>query len=274
MSEVSSPSCRFVQIADVHYEAVDGEPLPLHTLPDNIPETNRVTAYADQLLASALTFCDDELAADFIIFTGDQVDAGWDEAGLKNQQEFSRCVTEYAPDVPVRFMFGNHDRPRSRYVEMYGESIYSFTEAGCHFAVLDSGVMEGEEDPGILEKGLRVLEETLEAAGDAPVAVFSHFYIEPTDIEGYSYRAAKQAREIIEKAGRAVPVINGHFHAGRISVRRGNPYFTASAFIEPPVQIYLHELARESLRIHEYSIDPETGLWRGFEKCFFDLHGC
>ncbi|MFP3904496.1 MAG: hypothetical protein ACLFWB_09685, partial [Armatimonadota bacterium] len=80
MSEVSSPSCRFVQIADVHYEAVDGKPLPLHTLPDNIPETNRVTAYADQLLALALQFCGDELDPDFIIFTGDQVNVGWDEA--------------------------------------------------------------------------------------------------------------------------------------------------------------------------------------------------
>ena len=261
---------RFVQIADVHYEAVTETVPPLCDMEAHIPDNNRVTLFSDRLLASALEACE-SLDPDFIVFTGDQVDEGWEAAGLGNYEAFGECVHRHAPDVPVRYLFGNHDRPRERYTAICGDSIYSIQEGGCHFAVLDSGLMDGEEDPEILRRGLEVLEDTLRTAKDAPVAVLSHFYIQPADVPGYSYRAAEQARELIQHHPGPVCVINGHFHYGRISVRRCVPYFTAEAFVEPPVRLYLHELGPQRLGIAEYTFDPPTGEWSGFEKFSFEL---
>lgn len=274
MNEPSTAAgSRFVQIADVHYEAADGPVPPLAQMGEHIPENNRVTTFADRLLISALEFCTTDLDPGFIVFTGDQVDEGEDEAGRKNQDGFRECVQRHTDDTPVRYLFGNHDRPRERYLELYGDSIYRFEQGGCHFAVLDSGLMEGEEDPEIIESGLQVLEQTLRQAGGAPVAVLCHFYLEPSGIPGYSYRAAEEAIELLEEYPGPVCVINGHFHHGRVIVRRCIPYFTAEAFVEPPVRLYLHELSPQSLRIVQYTLEPETGEWSGFEKFSFDLSG-
>ncbi len=271
-------TCRFVQIADVHYVVPPHRRLDWPQLVHKLQEQGRLTELIDTMLPMALEQIYTELKPDFIIYTGDQVNVGWGEEGLANQEGFQALLAEFnSDDVPLYFVFGNHDQPRDRYVGFFGQTIYSFACSGCHFAVLDSGLMKGEEDPDILSAGLQELERTLAAADGGPAAVFLHFYIYPTDIYGYSYRAAAEAMQIIESHSRPVPVFNGHYHAGCLDVVNRQPYFTARSFVESPFCFYLHELSGDRLQIDEYILDvrqsaarPQRG-WSGYRMCTFDL---
>jgi len=238
-----------------------------------------VTELIDTMLPMALEQVYADLQPDFIVYAGDQVNLGWDEEGLVNQHGFRKLLAEFSSDdVPVHFVFGNHDRPRERYVEFYGQTIYSFTCNGCHFVVLDSGLMEPQEgeqqqeDQEILAAGVKELKNTLDKADGAPAAVFVHFYIYPPDLDGYSYRAAAEAMKIIESHDRPVPVLSGHYHGGRVDIANGQPYFTARSFIESPFCFYLHELSEDRLQIHEYVLDLNSGRWAGYRMCAFDLN--
>ncbi len=284
------PGCRFVVFADVHYVVPPHPRLSWPQLVEKLPEQPRVTELIDTMLPMALEQVHAELRPDFIVYAGDQVNVGWDEEGLANQHGFRNLLAEassasfpqsrgsgFQPDsdeVPVYLVYGNHDRPRERYLEFYGETIYSFTCNGCHFAVLDSGVMHPEDDydpPEIFTTGLDELQNMLDRAAGAPAAVLLHFYIYPTDIVGYSYPAAAEAIAMIESYSRPVPVLNGHLHDGRVDIANGQLYFTARSFIESPFCFYLHELSEDSLQIDEYMLDFNTGRWSRYRMCAFDL---
>ncbi len=272
-----APCCRFVQIADVHYVMPPHPRLDWPQLAERLPQQVRVTEMIDTMLPLALAQIHADLQPDFIIYTGDQVNAGWDEAGLANQQGFQALLAECDSDgAPVYCTFGNHDRPRERFLELYGTSTYSFACNGCHFAVLDSGLMneeQGIDPPEIFDAGLQELRDMLASADGAPAAVILHFYLYPSDLEGYSYRAAHEAIEIIKSYGRRVPVLDGHYHAGRVDVVNNAPYFTARSFIESPFAFYLHELTDERLVINEYCLDLANQRWSGYRKCVFELGG-
>ncbi len=270
------PSCRFVQFADVHYVVPPHPRLQWPRLVEELSDQPCVTELIDTMLPMALEQIYADLRPDFIVYAGDQVNLGWDEEGLANQHGFRKLLADCSSDdVPVYFVFGNHDRPRERYVEFYGETIYSFACNGCHFTVLDSGVMgpqDGVDPPELFAAGLDQLQSMLDKADGAPAAVLLHFYIYPTDIDGFSYPAAAEAMRIIESYDRPVPVLDSHYHAGRIDILNKTPYFTARSFIRSPFCFYLHELSEDRLQIHEYVLDLNSGRWAGYRMCAFDLN--
>ncbi len=268
-------SCRFVQMADVHYVVPPHERLGWPELVGKLSEQARVCQLIDSMLPAALEQIYGEIAPDFVIYTGDQVNAGWDEEGLANQQGFQELLAECGSDeVPTYCVFGNHDRPRERFVEMYGASVYSFECNGWHFAVLDSGLMgpeEGAVDSAAAERSLEELEAMLAAAVGAPAAVLLHFYMYPAGMEGYSFRRAEEAIRILESYDRIVPVFSGHYHGGRVEMVGGIPYLTARSFIEAPFTFCVHELSEDKLRTEEYVLDAKSGKWSGYTKGVYDL---
>jgi len=268
-------SCRFVQIADVHYVVPTHARVGWPELVEKLPEQVRACELIDSMLPAALEQIYTEIRPDFVVYTGDQVNAGWDEEGLANQHGWQQLLAECGSDaVPNYHVFGNHDRPRERFIEIYGESIYSFECNGRHFAVLDSGVMgpeEGAIDLTVADRGIDELAGMLAAADGAPAAVLLHFYMIPTGIEGYSFRRAEEAIRILAGYDRIVPVFNGHAHGGRAEVVGGAPYLTARSFIEAPFAFHLHELTEDVLRTDEYVLDPKRGKWSGYTNGVYDI---
>ena len=122
-----------------------------------------------------------------------------------------------------------------------------------------------------------VSDDESQQAGDAPAAVFIHFYIYPAGVPGYSFRGSAAAIELLERHSRPVPVINGHHHSGRVSVVHGVPYYTARSFTEDPWAFCLHELSETGLVITEFTLDTSAGevrdggQWRGSEVCRFEF---
>ncbi len=274
-------SCRFVQIADIHYATPTCPSLGWRELRRRLPEQARAVALADTMLPMALEQIQNQIRPDFIIYTGDQVDTGWDDAGLANLVAFRELACAGgAGNMPTYSVYGNHDGPRERFTDVFGQTIYRFEVGGCHFAVLDSGLMTDEQEHGDLaaaQQSNELLRDFLACAGDAPAAVLLHFYLYPPDVPGYSFRGAQEAIGLLESHRRPVPVINGHHHCGRVSVVHGVPYFTARSFTERPWVFCLHELDASGLIITEYALDAdsedlrETGQWRGSEACRFEL---
>ena len=267
-------SCRFVQMADVHYVVPPHERLGWPELVGKLSDQARVCELIDTMLPAALQQIYTEIRPDFIVYTGDQVNAGWDDEGLANQQGFRELLAEFGSDeVPTYYLFGNHDRPRERFIEMYGESIYSFECNGWHFAVLDSGLMGPEEgivDPSAAERSLAELEGMLAAAAGAPAAVLLHFMV-PTDIAGSSFRRAEEAIRMLDGYERIVPVFSGHAHGGGVKMLGGAPHLTARSFIEAPFTFYVHELSEDKLRTEEYVLDARNGKWSGYTKGVYEL---
>lgn len=272
--------CRFVQIADVHYVSSSLGRLPWDEMVTRLPAPyaepgqRRVTSLIETMLPVALEQIYNEIRPDFVVYTGDQVNVGWDAEGQANYEGFLNILND-APsgDIPTYFGFGNHDHPRSRFEEFLGASTYSFECSGCHFAMLDSGLMgpeEGEDDPDMPERGLEELERMLDAAAGAPAAVFLHFYMYPSDIPGYSFQRAHEARKLLAAYPRVVPVINGHHHPGRVDVAQGMPYITARSFIEGPYCFYVHELSEVGLRTVEYVMDAASRCWTAYDMLRFD----
>lgn len=272
---MSEARCRFVQIADVHYVAGGEAELSPAQVAARLGEQRRATHLAETMLPWALGQICEGLRPDFIIFTGDQVDVGWDEEGLANHTAFQRLVGDVVgPELPVHYAFGNHDRPRERFVELYGDSVYRIESNGCHLAVLDSGVMntdQGVDPPKVFEAGLEHLRAMLQEADEQPAAVLLHFWVYPPDVVGYSYPRADEVIRMLQEFNRPVPVLSGHYHYGRLDVIDSIPYFTARSFIESPYAFYLHELSRQRLIVYEYQLDPRQGCWRGWPRCRFDL---
>lgn len=268
-------NCRFVQMADVHYVVPPHERLGWPELVGKLSDRARVCELIDTMLPAALEQIYTEIRPDFVVYTGDQVNAGWDDEGLANQEGFRELLAEFGSDeVPTYYLFGNHDRPRERFIEMYGESVYSFECNGWHFAVLDSGLMGPEEgivDPSAAERSLQELEEMLAAAVGAPAAVLLHFDMVPIDIGGYSFRRGEQAIRMLESYARIVPVFSGHYHGGRAGILGGTPYLTARSFIEAPFTFYVHELSEDKLRTEEYVLDAVKGKWSGYAKGVYDI---
>jgi 3',5'-cyclic AMP phosphodiesterase CpdA len=272
---LSEPKCRFVQIADVHFVA-EGEPdLTRTQVAARLGDYRRASRLANTMLRWALEQIRGSIRPDFIAFTGDQVDIGWQEEGWANHTAFRRLISESVnPETPVRYAFGNHDRPRERFVELFGDSVYGFECNGCHFAVLDSGLMHrenGYDSPELFEAGLAQLQELLAKADGQPAAVLLHFWLYPSDVPDYSFPYAKRALRILQQAGRSVPVFSGHLHRGGLSVFDTNLYFTARSFTEAPYAFYLHELSRERLTIYEYLFNPSTGRWWSWPRYRFDM---
>lgn len=274
-------SCRFVQIADIHYATPPHPRLDWPALKQRLPEQVRAVPLADTMLPMALEQIQTQIKPDFIVYTGDQVDSGWEDAGLANLEAFREfTAAPAAASTPIYSVYGNHDGPRERFTGVYGETTYSFAANGCHFAVLDSGLMTDEQedwDQEAARRGNELLGELLTVAGDAPVAVLIHFYIYPAGVPGYSFRGSAEAIELLERHSRPVPVINGHHHSGRVSVVHGVPYYTARSFTEAPWAFCLHELSDTGLIITEFTLDTSAdelrdgGQWRGSEVCRFEF---
>ena len=116
---------------------------------------------------------------------------------------------------------------------------YTFVSGGVRFVVLDaSHKSDGSDydhgnfdwsDSNIDAPQLDWLATTLAASAE-PAIVFVHQQLDGSG--AYYVKNAAQVREVLEKSGKVIAVLQGHRHEGGFSTINGIPYFTFKGLIE------------------------------------------
>jgi 3',5'-cyclic AMP phosphodiesterase CpdA len=116
---------------------------------------------------------------------------------------------------------------------------YAFVSGGVRFVVLDaSHKSDGSDydhgnfdwsDSNIDAPQLDWLAKTL-AASVEPAIIFVHQQLDGSG--AYYVKNAAQVREVLEKSGKVIAVLQGHRHEGGFSTISGIPYFTFKGLIE------------------------------------------
>jgi 3',5'-cyclic AMP phosphodiesterase CpdA len=121
----------------------------------------------------------------FAVVCGDMVHAAGDP---RQVAEVKRVASRLPPDVPIRWVPGNHDvcadnevpdhATLTRYREDFGPDFYAFQEADAHFVVLNASVLQHPERvPDELDRQMAWLEQALRQArraGATHIVAFTH----------------------------------------------------------------------------------------------------
>lgn len=256
------PKFCFAQIADVHmvgFREEDGHIFP------RLPEhawwaLGRRYDLMAQLLPRAVAQVQHDYTLEFICFTGDQVDDGFGPHGRSDLEQFRTLVSASA-DVPLHFLYGNHDGPQDEFA-VYGQGLnYIFEVQDVCFAVLNSGSMDRQAEQESSEQALDTLRQAIQQADGRRLIVLLHQWIHPVDRDGYSIARAEAFKAALEQYPAVLAVINGHYHPGLVDSASGIAYITARAFCEPPFAYYVYEVGAESLICREFTLNPA-------QRCF------
>jgi predicted phosphodiesterase len=175
---------------------------------------------------------------DFVIHLGDITDFG--RAG-----EFQKAGAILDRlECPLYPVVGNHDNFQSdnkrNWKRFAGMEVtnYTFDYGGLHFAAIDCTPNPYRPDSVDCDCGLRDwLADDLEANRRKPSIILSHYNMwergwnaEFDTIRHYvEYGGMPELRQVLEKAGSVVAVMNGHVHANRVEVHGGIYYIDIGA---------------------------------------------
>jgi alkaline phosphatase len=193
------------------------------------------------------TFNQSELG--FVVMLGDFIDKARDKA---TELEYLATIREVFSVCQghKHFVIGNHDLAylsKAEYLANCGavaqKSFYSFDAAGCHFVILDANFrQDGEEheagnfrwtDTCLPVSQQQWLEQDLARAGKQKAVVFVHQNLHDQS-SPYGVKNAKVVRNILEKSGNVLAVIQGHDHKGAYARINGIHYFTLKALVDGP----------------------------------------
>lgn len=259
---VSSPSLRFAQISDVHmvgFEVREGAVWP--RLPEHAwwAQARRYDLMP-QVLPRAVQHAQGVVGAEFILLTGDQVDDGSGLQGAADLSQFEELVAAHA-EVPVKYVYGNHDGPQADFARRHGKLNYAFSRADTCFIVLNSGSMDQAAERESSQLAREFLQQAISAAAGRQIVVVLHQWIYPTAVDGYSLVGAAEALALLQATPGVVAVLSGHYHGGRYDELEGLHFCTARALCEPPLCYSTYELTAETLQWTEWRLCPQE---RGF----------
>lgn len=244
---------RFGFVTDLHY-CVN----PTRT----IPSEDSIRVYRDTLAKlRQATDLFNVSNLDFAIELGDFKDCNDDgdrEGTLRYLETVEAAFARF--NGPRYHVCGNHDFDKISYEDFTakvvnagdanGRSYYSFISGGVKYIVLDAcyNNAKGEHYSCgklnwkvalIPDAELAWLKGEL-ASGSEPVIVFTHQLLDWWDacdvLPGdFIMRNAKTVVEMLEKSGRVLAVLSGHYHRGWYSVRNGIHYVVNQAMVERPL---------------------------------------
>lgn len=125
---------------------------------DVLPEIEHLTKAVEHI---------NRLKPAFVLISGDMTHAVRDP---KQTREFWGIAREIRPEVPLRFVPGNHDVGKSKaedvrgYQRIYGKDHYSFSYGGSEFIVLNSPLISDNSDKDLRDAQRSWLETELAAA--------------------------------------------------------------------------------------------------------------
>jgi hypothetical protein len=232
----SPPLVRFGVVTDLHYADVD-------------PIGTRAYRESDAKLAECVQVLSVKEAA-FLIEVGDFKDQDQKPDEARTLGYLRKIESVMAGFHGPRYhVIGNHDTDSLSKTEYLSVALnsgvvpnathYTFVSGGVRFVVLDA---DHRSDGADYERGnfmwndtnidapqVEWLAKTL-AASREPVIVFVHQQLDGSG--DYYVKNAAQVREVLEKSGKVIAVMQGHRHEGAFSEINGIPYFTFKALIE------------------------------------------
>jgi predicted phosphodiesterase len=194
---------------------------------------------SDRLLARYVGDINSHIpAVDFTFQLGDLTDNG-----KRTEFATARAILDslHCPLYPV---VGNHDNMQSddkrgwRDFAGRESTDYSFDRDGFHFIVIDCTADPYVPPYVVCDSTLQLwIARDLALNSDKPTFVISHFNMWERSWnshfelgEGYKeYEGMARLRDILERAGNVVAVINGHVHANRVEVHNGIYYIDVGA---------------------------------------------
>ena len=244
----------FGWITDIHYCTS-----PIRTIPKE--DSIRVYAHSLSKMRQAIDLFNTR-KLDFVIELGDFKDCldNGDRAGTIGflqtvESEFRRY------NCPRYHVMGNHDFDKISYGDFLaninntgdadGKSYYSFVYGGIKYIVLDACYNNeaGEHySMGKLDWTVAIIpDEEMAwfkkelATGNEPVVVFCHQLVNTWDAQqwkipdAFFMRSAAAVTKEMEKSGRVLAYICGHFHKGAYSEHNGIYYIVNQGLVERPL---------------------------------------
>lgn len=207
---VYAKNIKFIQITDVHLNR------------------NNVRALADFVDEMNEKYYND---ADFIIFTGDNIDRAYPES--------LELFLDTIKNLKIRTYVipGNHDlfrknnMSRENYMKAVRKNLgryhssnpnYIFKKGKIVFVTMN-GVKEIIPSPNgyFKENELIWLDKTLERYKNKKVVIFQHFPLLDPKSKGHSLYKKENYLKILEKHNNVISVISGHYHENREEMHDG-----------------------------------------------------
>ncbi|MFG0242814.1 MAG: metallophosphoesterase family protein [Phycisphaerales bacterium JB054] len=243
----AEPSIRLATLTDIHY--ADADPRGNRYYRDSIPKVAKaIKAINESAAASPLAFT--ALLGDLI----DSRDTPIEEGGLEQEIGYLKTIETHLATLHTdrHYAFGNHcvhTLTKDEFAEHSGAqaSFYSFDRpftrgtGSLHVVVLDAcftsdGTPYARRnfhwtDANIPAHELAWLKADLDAT-NSPTLVLTH---QRLDGEGNTtIRNAPAVREVLQRSGKVLGVLQGHHHENSLSVLEGIPYLVMRAVVEGP----------------------------------------
>jgi hypothetical protein len=230
------PLVRFGVVTDLHYADIDSSGA-------------RTYRESDAKLAECVQVMNAKSVA-FLVELGDFKDQDKTPDEARTLGYLQKIELVFAGFKGPRYhVIGNHDTDslsKAQYLAaapnagiVPNATRYTFVSGGVRFVVLDaSHKSDGSDydhgnydwsDSNVDPPQLGWLAKTL-AASTEPAVVFVHQQLD--GVGAYYVRNAAQVREVLEKSGKVIAVLQGHRHEGGFSTINGIPYFTFKALVE------------------------------------------
>ena len=244
---------RFGFVTDIHYCVS-----PIRT----IPSEDSIRVYRDALAKlRQATDLFNVSNLDFAIELGDFKDCN-DDGDREGTLRYLQTVeSEFARfNGPRYHVCGNHDFDKISYQDFLsnvvnagdanGRSYYSFVRGGVKYIVLDAcyNNAKGEHySSGKLNWKVAIIPDAeIEwlgkelASGTEPVIIFTHQLLDYWDVnpnlpDDFIIRNARDVVGMLEKSGRVLAVLSGHYHRGYYSQRNGIHYVVNQGMVERPL---------------------------------------
>jgi predicted phosphodiesterase len=230
------PLVRFGVVTDIHYADID-------------PNGARTYRESPAKLAECVQVMNAKGVA-FLLELGDFKDQDKTPDEARTLAYLTRIESVFSAfNGPRYHVIGNHDTDslsKAQYLASApntgitpNATRYAFVSGGVRFIVLDaSHKTDGSDydhgnfdwsDSNVDAPQLAWLAKTL-AGSVEPVIVFVHQQLDGSG--AYYVKNAAQVREVLEKSGKVIAVLQGHRHEGGFSTINGIPYFTFKGLIE------------------------------------------
>jgi predicted phosphodiesterase len=236
LSAQAPPLVRFGVVTDIHYADID-------------PAGPRTYRESDAKLAECVQVMNEKGVA-FLVELGDFKDQDKTPDEARTLKYLEKIESVFAGFKGPRYhVIGNHDTDSLSKAQFLAAAPntgivpnatrYTFVSGDVRFVVLDaSHKSDGSDydhgnfewsDSNVDAPQLEWLAKTLAGSAE-PAIVFV-----PQQLDGsgaYYVKNAAQVREVLEKSGRVIAVMQGHRHEGGFSTINGIPYFTFKGLIE------------------------------------------
>lgn len=255
-----SLTMKFAQLSDIHYATSRED------------TSYKLLSHTKELLEDAVGQINQEKDIDFVIITGDGIDAP-NKIDLKGLIDGLNKL-----NAPWYIALGNHDTMPTSHVNKlnffkeirannknftFKSTYYTFKpKRGYRVIVMDGASNEGRNTHGAYsEEELKWLDETLANSTKDIVLIFQHFpLVTPYDSKSHEVRNAEEYLSILKKYKMPIALFSGHYHAAKITRKDNIVHVSSPALVSYPNAFRVVEIQNKRNKVIFKFQFKETGL--------------